>query len=98
MAVRAVWKDTVIAEAGEDEVKIVEGNVYFPPETVDVGLLAESPRTSRCYWKGKASYFHVDVDGELNPDAAWTYRKPWPLARNLKDHVAFWRGVHITKS
>ena len=98
MGVRAQWKGRVIAEAEDDEVRTVEGNVYFPPSAVRREFLAESPTTSRCYWKGKAQYFHVEVDGELNPDSAWTYTKPWPLARNIKDHVAFWRGVRITRT
>lgn len=84
---------TVLAESAETVV--VEGNHYFPPEAIRWEYLAASPTTSRCIWKGKASYFHVLVDGRQLPDAAWTYHRPWLPARRLKDHVAFWRGVEV---
>ena len=95
MAMRAVWNDFVIAEADDGDVKVVEGNVYFPPEAVNRDVLVESSRHSQCYWKGRASYYHLDIDGVQLADAAWYYPKPWPLARKLKDHVAFWRGVRV---
>ena len=91
--VRAVWNGEVIAES--DRVRRVEGNVYFPREDVRDEFLVESPTTSRCWWKGKARYFTVAVDDDVNVDAAWTYPEPWPLAWSIKDHVAFWRGVRI---
>ena len=90
---RAVWKGRVLAES--DEVKVVEGNVYFPPDSVDRRYLQESPVHSRCYWKGKASYYDVVVEGDTNPAAAWYYPRPWPLARFLTGYVAFWRGVEV---
>jgi len=98
MPVRAVWQGKVIAEASEEDVKIVEGNTYFPPDSVNRELLADSALHSRCHWKGKASYYHIETDGDMNPDAAWYYPKPWPLARKLKNYVAFWRGVRITRT
>ena len=90
---RAVWMGRVIAES--DDTKVVEGNVYFPPDSVDRRYLVDSPVHSRCYWKGKASYYDVVVDGHTNPAAAWYYPRPWPPARFLTGYVAFWRGVEI---
>ena len=91
---RAEWKGVVLADS--DAVQVVEGNVYFPPDAVVSDHLLESATTSRCVWKGKANYFHLEVAGERLTDAAWTYRSPWPLARKLKAHVAFGPGVEIT--
>lgn len=97
MAVKAVWNGTVIAEADEDAVEVVEGNVYFPEEAVDDRYLADSSSHTRCWWKGKASYYDVVVDGATNSDAAWYYPKPSRLARHLEDHIAFWRGVRVQR-
>ena len=97
MTYRAVWNGRVIAEAPDDAVKHVEGNVYFPPDAVNREFLQESGTHTRCYWKGKASYFHVSDGGDVAPDAAFYYAKPWPLARGLKDYVAFWRGVKVDR-
>ena len=74
---------------------VVEGNHYFPPESLRREHLIESPRISICPWKGLAHYYNVVVDGEVNPDAAWYYRRPSPLARRIKNHVAFWNGVTV---
>ena len=90
---RAVWNGTVIAES--DETVIVEGNHYFPPEAVNKQFLDDSGTHTRCYWKGKASYYDVVVDGERNADAAWYYPDPSKAASKIKDHVAFWRGVSV---
>ena len=90
---RATWNGAVIAES--DETVVVEGNHYFPREGVREELLAPSDHTSRCPWKGKASYLDVVVGAARNPDAAWTYPKPWPLARRIRDRVAFWKGVQV---
>lgn len=90
---RAVLNDVTIAES--DEVVMVEGNAYFPPDTVDHRYLEESDRQTWCYWKGRASYYDVVVDGVRLPGAAWYYPSPSPLARRIKDHVAFWRGVEV---
>lgn len=90
---RAVWNGAVIAES--DETVVVEGNYYFPPESVRWEFTLESPSTSRCYWKGKAHYLTLAVDDDVNIDAGWYYPKPWPLARRITGHVAFWRGVRI---
>ncbi len=97
MTFRAVFNGQVIAEAPDDAVKHVEGNVYFPPDAIDRERLHDSQHHTRCHWKGKASYYHVEVDGSIQSDAAFFYPKPWPLARNLKDYVAFWRGVQVER-
>lgn len=91
--IRAVWKGTVLAEA--PRTKRVEGNHYFPPESVDRARLIDSPTRSICPWKGMAHYYTVTVEGDFNPDAAWCYPHPSPLARRIKDHVAFWNGVAV---
>jgi len=92
---RAIWNDAVIAESAEYEE--VEGNIYFPPDSVSEDLLQKSDTQSRCPWKGMASYLDVVVDGEVNRDAAWYYPDPRDAAARIKDHVAFWRGVTIEK-
>lgn len=90
---KAVWNDTVIAES--DETVVVEGNHYFPPHSVRDEHLERSSKHTTCPWKGDASYYTVTVNGDSNPDAAWTYPDPKPAAAEIKDHVAFWRGVTI---
>ncbi len=94
--VQAVFNGVVIAES--DDVKVVEGMTYFPLDSVDPDVLLESPSTTRCIWKGKASYWHVQVDDDIAPDSAFAYAEPWPLARRLvRDRVAFWRDVQIVR-
>lgn len=92
---KAIWKDTVIAES--DDTVVVEGNHYFPPESVDEAYLKPSDTTTTCPWKGKASYYTLVVDGEENRDAAWTYPDPKSAASQIEDHVAFWRGVQVVE-
>jgi uncharacterized protein (DUF427 family) len=75
---------------------MVEGNHYFPPETINREFFRDSAESSVCPWKGSASYFDVVVDGEVNPGAAWYYPSPSRAAANIKDHVAFWRGVRVS--
>jgi uncharacterized protein (DUF427 family) len=91
---KAEWNGTVIAES--DDTVVVEGNHYFPPASVRSELLQPSANTTFCPWKGTASYYSVAVDGEVNADAAWYYREPKDAAAQIKDHVAFWRGVTVT--
>lgn len=91
---RAVWNGTTIAES--DETVIVEGNHYFPPNAVSRDLLIESTATSVCPWKGTASYYDIVVDGSTNAGAAWYYPAPKDAAAEIKDHVAFWKGVEVT--
>lgn len=92
-AYRAVFNDRVIAESSE--VVLVEGNVYFPPGSVREEFLQRSRAKSLCPWKEIASYYTVAADGQLDRNAAWTYRHPSPLARKIKDHVAFWHRVTV---
>jgi len=91
--VRATWEGAVIAESGETVV--VEGNHYFPSDSVRKQRLVPSDTQTTCSWKGEASYYHVDVDGKRNRDAAWYYPDPKPAAAEIKDRIAFWRGVRV---
>jgi len=91
----ATWNGAVLAEADADAVQIVEGNVYFPPESVDRTYLRESKTETVCHWKGTASYCDVVVDGEVNRDAAWFYAAPKPEAAQFGGYVAFWKGVQV---
>ena len=91
---RATWNGKTIAES--EETVVVEGNHYFPRESVDPALVAPSPKTSVCPWKGTAQYLTLTVDGAENADAAWYYAEPKDAAAELKDHVAFWKGVEVT--
>ena len=92
---KAVWNGKVLAES--DASKIVEGNHYFPAESINKSYIKSSETHTICHWKGTASYYNLDVDGEVNQDAAWFYPDPSDLAEGIKDHVAFWRGVEVTK-
>lgn len=96
MRMQAVFNDVVIAES--ERTRVVEGNHYFPPDSVDATYLLDSSTHSLCPWKGRASYHHVDVDGVRSPDAAWYYPRPLPLARRIKGYVAFWNGVEIRQA
>jgi uncharacterized protein (DUF427 family) len=90
---KAVWKNAVLAES--DKTVVVEGNHYFPPEAVHRQYLKPSDTHSTCPWKGQASYYHLEVDGEVNEDASWYYPHPKDAAQDIKDHVAFWKGVEV---
>jgi uncharacterized protein (DUF427 family) len=90
---KAVWNGAVLAES--DRCEMVEGNHYFPPDAVKREYLKPSHTHTECSWKGTASYYHVEVGGQRNPDAAWYYPEPRAAARNIKDHVAFWKGVKV---
>lgn len=90
---RAVWNGTTLAES--DDTIVVEGNHYFPPDSVDERYLKPSAMRSVCPWKGLASYYTVEVDGKRDRNAAWTYRHPFPWIRKIRNHVAFWHGVEI---
>ena len=90
---KAIWNGAVLAES--DKTIVVEGNHYFPPDSVNREYLQESSTRTTCPWKGLASYYSVVVDDQPNRDAAWTYPNPKPAAAQIKDHVAFWRGVKV---
>jgi len=92
---QATWNGAVLAEAGDDEVEIVEGNVYFPPAAVDHTYLRESRTTAACPWKGIASYYDVVVEDAVNRDAAWLYPAPREAAANIAGYIAFWKGVQV---
>jgi uncharacterized protein (DUF427 family) len=90
---KATWNNEVIAES--DATVVVEGNHYFPPDSVNKEHLQPSTTHTRCPWKGEASYYDVVVDGETNKDAAWYYPEPKDAAAEIKDRIAFWRGVTV---
>jgi uncharacterized protein (DUF427 family) len=90
---RAVFNGITIARS--DETIVVEGSHYFPPDSVDPSALQRSWMKSPCYWKGIASYYHVEADGQRSRNAAWTYRHPPPWIRKIKHHIAFWNGVQV---
>lgn len=90
---KATWNDTVIAES--DDTVVVEGNHYFPSESVNTEFLQPSSTHTICPWKGVASYYDVVVNGETNSDAAWYYPEPKDAAAEIKNRIAFWRGVKV---
>ncbi|NKB49325.1 MAG: DUF427 domain-containing protein [Alphaproteobacteria bacterium] len=92
---KAVWKNKILAES--DTFEVVEGNIYFPADALNREFFSESDHQSNCPWKGMAHYYLVTVDGEENPDAAWYYPDPKRAAENIRDHVAFWRGVEVSQ-
>jgi uncharacterized protein (DUF427 family) len=91
---KAVWNGAVIAES--DNTVVVEGNHYFPPNSVACEYLHDSSHQTVCGWKGTANYYDVVVDGQTNEQAAWYYADPKPEAAQIKDFVAFWKGVEIS--
>lgn len=93
--VKAIWNGTVIAESEHTEQ--VEGNHYFPPDNVNRELLIHSETQTTCPWKGMASYYTVKVKGQENSDSAWYYPEPKEAAFNIKDHIAFWKGIEIVE-
>jgi uncharacterized protein (DUF427 family) len=91
--VKAVWNNTTIAES--DDTVIVENNHYFPLDSVNQSLLRPSSTTSKCHWKGTANYYSLEVAGGTNKDAVWYYAEPFEAAAEIKNRVAFWKGVKI---
>ncbi|MGD1947890.1 MAG: DUF427 domain-containing protein [Croceivirga sp.] len=90
---KAIWNGKVLAES--KETKVIEGNHYFPPESINTEFFKDSTTHTNCPWKGVASYYTLEVDGKLNKDAAWYYPETKELAREIKGYVAFWKGVTI---
>ncbi len=90
----AEWNGHTVADS--DDIVMVEGNPYFPRDSVAAGVLVESASTSVCPWKGTARYYDVVVDGETNSDAAWSYPEPKAAAEAIAGRVAFWKGVQVT--
>ena len=90
---KASWKGVILAEG--DNTEVVEGNHYFPPDSINREYFKPSDHTSVCPWKGTASYYDIEAGGQTNPGAAWYYAEPKDAAKQIKDHVAFWRGVQV---
>jgi len=93
---KATWHNATLAES--DDSVVVEGNHYFPAESIRREYFSASDTHTSCPWKGEASYYHVNVDGNLNKDAAWFYPDPKSAAANIRDRVAFWKGVVVQES
>jgi uncharacterized protein (DUF427 family) len=92
---KATWENTVLAES--DRCVAVEGNQYFPPDSIRKEFFQPSATHTICPWKGTASYYDLQVNGKRNPDAAWYYPDPKSEAKQIKDYVAFWNGVKVVK-
>jgi uncharacterized protein (DUF427 family) len=90
---KAIWKHTVLAESADT--LIVEGNHYFPHDSLNKAFFEVSDHTSTCPWKGRANYYHIRVGEDINPNAAWFYHEPKDAAREIKDYVAFGKGVQV---
>ncbi len=90
---KAIWKDKILAQS--DETLIIENNHYFPPESLKREFFEISDTTSECPWKGRASYYHIRIGEDTNRDAAWFYPQPKDAAKEIKNHVAFWKGVKV---
>jgi uncharacterized protein (DUF427 family) len=91
---KAVWQGAVLAES--DVYEVVEGNIYFPLNTINMEYFSNSDTRTICPWKGEASYYNVEVNGEVNEDAAWYYPQTKDAAKNIEGKVAFWRGVEVS--
>lgn len=92
---KAIWNGKVLAES--NDTVIVEGNHYFPVESINKEYFKDSSTHTLCPWKGTASYYSLNVEGNENADAAWYYPEPSELAKQIKDHVAFWKGVEVVE-
>lgn len=90
---KATWNGATLAES--DRCIVVEGNQYFPPDAINDGYFRESGTHTTCPWKGVASYYTIEADGETNKDAAWYYPAPKDAAKNITGYIAFWRGVTV---
>ena len=90
---RAIWNDQILAESANTEV--VEGNQYFPPDSINKEFFRPTATHTVCSWKGTASYYDVEVAGKVNKDAAWYYPTPLPAAKNIAGYIAFWKGVEV---
>ena len=91
---KATWNNTTLAES--DDTVVVEGNHYFPASSLRREYFRDSATHTTCGWKGEASYYDVEVADQRNKDAAWYYPEPKDAAANIKDHVAFWKGVVVS--
>jgi uncharacterized protein (DUF427 family) len=91
---KATWNNATLAES--DDIVTVEGNAYFPAASLNQDLLRLSSHTSHCPWKGDAKYYTLEVEGARNENAVWYYPEPKEAAANIRDRVAFWKGVKVT--
>jgi uncharacterized protein (DUF427 family) len=91
---KALWKNVILAES--DETIVVEGNHYFPPGSIHPEYFHKSSTKTMCAWKGMASYYDLMVNGATNKDAAWYYANPSAAASQIKEYIAFWKGVQVT--
>lgn len=92
---KAVWNNVTIAES--NNTVEVEGNHYFPLSAIKPAFFSDSAHTTTCGWKGLANYFNIEVDGKTNPNAAWIYKTPSDAASQIKNHVAFWKGIVVSQ-
>ncbi|MFV1885292.1 MAG: DUF427 domain-containing protein [Balneola sp.] len=92
---KAIWNGKVLAES--DDTVIIENNHYFPADSINKEFFEDSDHHTTCPWKGLASYYSIKVDGDINQNAAWYYPSPKDAAKQIKDHVAFWKGVQVTE-
>jgi len=92
---KAIWNGKIIAES--NSTISLEGNIYFPPDSVKIEYLEKSKTHTKCPWKGLAHYYNIVVDSKVNEDAAWTYPQPSDAAKQIKNFIAFWRGIKIEK-
>ena len=90
---KAIWESAVLAES--DDIVVVEGNRYFPPEAIRWEYFKHNSQTTVCPWKGTANYYDIEVNGKKNPAAAWYYAEPNPAAAQIRGRVAFWKGVQV---
>lgn len=90
---KAIWNGVVLAES--DETRVIENNHYFPPNSIKKSFFIESNTHTTCPWKGVASYYHIEVDGQSNKDAAWYYPSTSEMAKSIEGYIAFWKGVRV---
>lgn len=98
---KAVWNGQTVAEAEKEALIKIEGNWYFPPDSLNRSFVTDSSTHTTCHWKGEASYYDVVIDGQTNSDAAWYYPEPKEgsverVGKDFTDYVAFWHGVEVT--
>lgn len=95
LSMKAIWNNKIIAES--NSTIVIEGNHYFPPDSVNRELLSDSKTVTSCFWKGIASYFNIEVNGKINKDGAWYYPDTTDAALPIKNYIAFWKGVEVTE-
>jgi len=90
---KAIWNNEILANS--NDTIVVEGNHYFPPASLNMQFFNQSEKNTICSWKGTASYFNLEVNGQSNADAAWYYAEPKSAANNIAGYIAFWKGVQV---